>query len=138
MAIATINNGWITLQNLYKGVTVQRKFAGLSTKINADTNEVLYCEVYYYQRELYPNGDTIKTEEKHYTLANLPYTELQENGNTYYMEAIAVLDGFIQTLGQPYIVDQSRESLMNDELLPPDSINGYELRKDTREKILKP
>ena len=43
--MATINNEWITLDELRNGVTVQRKFAGLDTFINHVDNSVEFCKV---------------------------------------------------------------------------------------------
>ena len=63
--MTTINNEWITLSELRNGVQVQRKFAGLDTKISLEDN-VEKCLVKYWERELYPNGEIIKTEEKYY------------------------------------------------------------------------
>jgi len=51
--MATINNEWITLSEKRNGVDVQRKFGGLDTDISED-NTVLYCNVKYWERELYP------------------------------------------------------------------------------------
>lgn len=131
-----ITNEWITLQTLHKGITVQRKFAGLYTKINAETNDVERCDVYYFQRELYPNGDVIKKEEKFYTLQDLAYTELEIENVMYSMEPLAVLSGFVQQLGMPGIVNPARDTLENQVILPADSANGYPLRRDTREKTI--
>lgn len=36
--MTTINNNWITLSELRNGVQVQRKFAGLDTKISLEDN----------------------------------------------------------------------------------------------------
>lgn len=127
----TINNNWITLTELYKGVTVQRKFAGLDTFIN-EFDEVEYCKIKYWQRELYPNGEVIKTELKWYTLEDLPYTELEVDGVMKYMDALPVLTGFIMQLGAPYIITPARDTIENSTILPFGSHNGYPLRKDTR------
>ena len=136
--MTTIENSWITLQTLKKGVQVQRKFAGLDTFINHEQNAVDYCIVKYWERELYPNGDVIKTTLKNYTLQDLEYTELLgENEQVYYMDALPVLTGFIMMLGYNGIINPSRETLENHVILPIDIENGYPLRRDTREKILK-
>lgn len=131
-----INNEWITLSELRKGVRVQRKFAGLDTLID-EQNNVTKCIVKYWERELYPNDDIIKTELKTYLLEDLAYTEVEENGITYYMEPLAVLSGFIQALGYPGIINPSRETLENIVILPLNVQNEYPLRRDTREKFLK-
>lgn len=131
-----INNDWITLSELRKGVRVQRKFAGLETLID-EQNNVKGCTVKYWERELYPNDDVIKTELKTYLLEDLAYTEVEENGITYYMEPLAVLSGFIQALGYPGIINPSRETLENIVILPLNVQNEYPLRRDTREKFLK-
>jgi len=123
-----ISNEWITLTEQRNGVTVERKFAGLDTRILQD-DSVSHCLVYYWERELYPNGESIKTELKNYSLEDLAYTEV-EGGH---MEPLAVLSGFIQALGQPNIVNPARETLENTSILPLNVENGYPLRRDTRE-----
>lgn len=125
-----INNDWITLSELRNGVQVQRKFAGLDTKISLENN-VERCFVKYYERELYPNGEVIKTEEKYYSLEDLA---LQDVGDTQYMAELPVLSGFINNLGYPWIINPARETLENVVILPVTVENGYPLRRDTREK----
>lgn len=132
--MTTINNNWITLSELRNGVEVQRKFAGLDTKISLEDN-VERCFVKYWERELYPNGEVIKTEEKFYKLEDLEYTECEND--TMYMNPLPVLSGFIQALGYPGIINPARETLQNVVILPVTVENGYPLRRDTREKILK-
>lgn len=127
-----INNEWITLNEQYKGVTVQRKFAGLATDIDEEDN-VKYCHVKYWQRELYPNGDVIRTELKYYSLEDLAETVNDVEG--WRQDALAVLTGFIMQLGYPGIINPARETLENSEILPIGIYNGYPLRRDTREKI---
>lgn len=134
--MATINNEWITLTEKRNGVDVQRKFAGLDTIIDQD-NTVKYCIVKYWERELYPNGNVIKTELKTYSLENLEYTEVEIEGVVYSMEALAVLDGFINTLGYAGIINPARETLENTIILPLTVQNGYPLRRDTRTKTIK-
>jgi hypothetical protein len=143
--MTTINNEWITLMHEVDGqlvehkrndVIVQRKFAGLETRI-AENNLVMFCKVFYYERELYPNGSVIKTELKNYTLVDLPITELEENGLTYVMQPLDVLTGFVNSLGYSGIINPSRETLENTSILPLDAPEGYPLRRDTREKVLK-
>lgn len=126
--ITTINNDWITLSELRNGVQVQRKFAGLDTKISLEDN-VEKCFVKYWERELYPNGEVIKTEEKYYKLEDLAS---QDVGESQYMEPLAVLSGFINKLGYPGIVNPSRETLENTSILPVNVENGYPLKRDTR------
>jgi hypothetical protein len=135
--MTTISNTWITLEEQRNGVTVQRKFAGLNTFIDSETDEVKYCIIHYWERELYPNNNVIKTELKKYVLTDLEYSEVVIGGQTYYMEALPVLSGFIDAFGQRDIVDASRETLISLAALPLDAVDGYILRRDTREKHLK-
>lgn len=127
----TITNNWITLSELRNGVQVQRKFAGLDTKISLDDN-VEKCFVKYWERELYPNGEVIKTVEKYYSLEDLAS---QDVGETKEMAPLAVLSGFINQLGYPGIINPARETLENVIILPVNVENGYPLRRDTREVI---
>ena len=129
--ITTIENEWITLAEKRNEVTVQRKFAGLKTSINQD-NIVDYCVVEYWERELYPNNNVIKTELKNYRLEDLAR---QDVGETHYMAPLSVLTGFIQSLGKPYIIDPCRDTLINTVILPLNSENDYPLRRDTRPLI---
>ncbi len=129
----TINNEWITLSEMRNGVTVQRKFAGLDTKISLE-DTVEKCFIKYWERELYPNGEVIKTEEKYYSLEDLA---LQDVGDTQYMASLAVLSGFINNLGYPGIINPARETLENIVILPVTVENGYPLRRDTREILNK-
>lgn len=131
--MTTINNNWITLSELRNGVQVQRKFAGLDTKISLEDN-VEKCFVKYWERELYPNGEVIKTEEKYYSLEDLAS---QDVGETHEMAPLAVLSGFINQLGYPGIINPARETLENVIILPVNVENGYPLRRDTREIIYK-
>ena len=126
--MTTINNDWIILSELRNGVRVQRKFAGLDTKISLENN-VEKCFVKYYERELYPNGEIIKTEEKYYSLEDLA---TQDVNDTQYMAALPVLSGFINNLGYPGIINPARETLDNIIILPVTVENGYPLRRDTR------
>jgi hypothetical protein len=140
-----INNEWITLTEevdgqvvpiLYKGsreIIVQRKFAGLNTEIAEDDNSVIFCYIGYYQRELYPNGDVLRSEKKWYSLQDL--TETINDVEGWKQEALAVLTGFINNLGYPGIINPARDTLMNHVILPVDSANGYALRNYTREKL---
>lgn len=143
--MTTINNEWITVMTepdgtveaKRNGVIVQRKFAGLDTMITHESNAVNYCKVYYWERELYPSGDPIKTELKHYTLQDLPYTELLVNDVLHYMNPLAVLTGFVNNLGYPGIINPARETLENISVLPLTAPEGYPLRRDTRESFPK-
>jgi len=129
----TINNNWITLSELRNGVRVQRKFAGLDTKISLEDN-VERCFVKYWERELYPNGEVNKVEEKFYKLENLASQDVGEN---QFMAPLAVLSGFINNLGYPGIINPARETLENVVILPVNVENGYPLRRDTREILNK-
>ena len=128
-----ISNNWIVLDTQRNGVELQRKFAGLETYIN-EFDEVEYCRVKYWEREMYPNGDVIKTELKWYSLEDLPYTEVDIEGVLKYMDALPVLSGFIAQLGSPGIISPARETLANTVILPVTTTNGYPLRRDTRVK----
>lgn len=134
--MTTITNDWITLEELRNGVRVQRKFAGLDTFINPD-NSVQYCHVKYYERELYPNDEVIKTEQKYYSLEDLQYTEIVVDGVLKYMEPLAVLSCFINSLGYPSIINPARDTLSGTVILPLNCENGYPLRRDTRDKFVK-
>lgn len=131
--ITTINNNWITISEQRNGVDVQRKFAGLDTFIN-EANEVQYCHVKYWEREMYPNSEVIKTELKYYTLEDLAYTEVTINNILYGMEPKAVLSGFVQALGDPYIIGPARQTLADMNIFPPSVPNGYPLHLNTRVK----
>ena len=126
--IATINNEWITLTEKRNGVDVLRKFAGLHTDINI-YNEVVGCTVNYWERELYPNGEILKTELKSYTLENLAKTDIDD---THYMAELAVLNSFINTLGYNGIINPSRQTLNSLLQLPLDAPNAYPLHLNTR------
>ncbi len=131
-----ISNTWITIANERNGVDVQRKFGGLHTEIDPDNN-VEFCYVKYWEREMYPNGQVIKIEKKYYKLEDLAYTEVEENGSTYEMQARAVLTGFIQSLGNSYIIGPARQTLADMNVFDENVPNGYPLHRDTREKTLK-
>lgn len=126
--MTTINNNWITLPEKRNGVDVQRKFAGLDTKISIDDN-VERCFVKYWERELYPNGEVNKIEEKFYKLEDLASQDVGEN---QYMAPLSVLSGFVNSLGYPGIINPARETLENIVILPLFVENGYPLRRDTR------
>lgn len=131
--MTTINNDWITLSELRNGVQVQRKFAGLDTKISLEDN-VEKCFVKYWERELYPNDEVIKTEEKYYSLEDLAS---QDVGETQEMLPLTVLSNFINNLGYPSIINPARETLNNIKILPIYIENGYPLKRDTRELVKK-
>lgn len=131
--MTTINNDWITLSELRNGVQVQRKFAGLDTKISLEDN-VERCLVKYYERELYPNGEVIKTVEKYYSLEDLASQDISE---THYMAPLSVLTSFIDNLGYPGIINPARQTLSNISILGINIENGYPLKRDTREVIIK-
>ena len=130
--MTTIINEWRTLSEFRNGVQVQRKFAGLDTEISKE-NEVLFCKVKYWERELYPNGAIIKTEKKWYSLQDLPITV--NDIENWYQDPLPVLTGFINSLGYPGIINPALETLENPNILPLTVENGYPLRRDTREKI---
>lgn len=132
----TINNEWITLNTLRNGIQVQRKFAGLTTDINL-ANEVMFCKVKYWERELYPNGEVIRTDLKEYSLEDLnEYVQpATETDNGWKMEARAVLTGFINTLGYPGIINPARATLTDVNVLPVNFVSGTALHKETREHI---
>lgn len=127
-----IANNWITLSEQRNGVTVERKFAGLDAFVN-EQDEVIYCYVKYWERELYPNGSVIKTELKKYSLEDLSETVNDVEG--WRMEPRAVLTGFIQSLGDPYIIGPARDTLETVTTLPLNVPEGYPLHLDTRPKI---
>lgn len=129
--MATVNNEWITLAEQRKGVTVQRKYAGHSNMVRHEDNSVAHCTIFYWERELYPNGEPIATVRKSYHLMDLA----EDITETYRCEALAVLSGFIQQLGQPHIVDAARETLLGAISLPVDAPDDYPLHRDTRERL---
>lgn len=135
-----VNNGWITLNTQRNQVTVQRAFAGIHPMVSEPNSEgkstVLQCIVYYHERELYPNGNVIKSELKNYILFDLDYTEgVDENSQPYKQEALAVLTGFVNALGYNGIINPARETLENTTILPVTVDNGYPLHRDTRQKL---
>jgi hypothetical protein len=135
-----VNNGWITLNTQRNGVTVQRAFAGIHPMVSQPNSEgkstVEQCIVYYHERELYPNGNVIKSELKNYILFDLDYTEgVDENSQHYKQEALTVLTGFVNALGYNGIINPARETLENTTILPVTVDNGYPLHRDTRQKL---
>lgn len=129
--MTSIINDWITLNETRKGITVQRKFAGLDCSID-QLNTVECCKIYYWERELYPNGDTIKIEKKHYILQNLAQEEVDVNGEIKIRPELRVLTGFINNLGIPYIINPARSTIENLAVMPIDVENGYILHSLTR------
>lgn len=134
--ITEINNSWITLTEQFKGVDVQRAFGGLHAMVGEPSNDksvVTGCRVFYWERELYPNGDVIKTSLKSYTLTDLAETVNDAEG--WKMEAKLVLTGFVQSLGDPYIIGPARITLADAEVLMLGAPEGYELHKETRPHV---
>lgn len=105
-----------------------RKFAGIHTDIDLD-NKVTNCSINYWERELYPNGEVLKTELKTYTLENLSETDVDD---THYMASLNVLDRFINTLGYNGIINPARQTLANIGVLPLDINQLYPLHLNTR------
>jgi hypothetical protein len=142
------NNGWITVNETRKGATVKRKYAGLETL--CDINDVvMYCRVKYWEVELYPNGEISKEFLRTYTLIDLERQEweeitgqenvgteeepvMQDIKVTKFMNQKLVLSGFIQALGNNYIVAPTRETLENIGILPLEHEELYPLHRDTR------
>lgn len=132
-------NEWINLTETRKGATVQRKYAGLDTLCDPD-NKVMYCIVKYWERELYPNGDAIKTVLKSYTLSDLERQEWTENIGTEeepilinkYRNQLLVLSGFVANLGNNYIIAPARQTIQTLAVLPLEAEENYPLHRDTR------
>lgn len=143
--MTTINNDWIIPVNndneqvLRNGVVVKRAFGGLNAQVGAPNetgqSPVNICTVSYWYQEYYPTGQVIKTELKTYTLQDLAETEGEDENGAWKQEALAVLTGFVQTLGYPGIINPARDTLSNAVVLPLDAERDYPLRRDTREKI---
>jgi hypothetical protein len=130
--MSKINNEWITLTEKRNGVDVQRKFAGLDTFIDTENN-VLHCFVKYWERELYPNGEVIKIEQKFYSLENLK--EFTNENESFKMAELNVLNGFINSLGYSGIINPARATLASVDVLKLNVDSGYPLHRDTREKL---
>ena len=139
-----IVNEWIVLSETRKGATIQRKYAGLDT-LTDDSNKVLYTTIKYWERELYPNGEPIKTVLKSYTLSDLERKEwidtaavLDSENNVItpaivkYQNQLLVLSGFVASLGNPYIIAPARATIADLSKLPLDHEEGYPLHRDTR------
>ena len=142
-------NEWITLSETRKGATVQRKYAGLDTLCDEE-NKVLHCIVKYWERELYPNGDQSKIFLKSYVLTDLDKQEWIDtpavtdgDGNITvpaiekYREEKKVLTGFINSLGNNYIIGPTRQTIQTLEILPLEIADGYPLHRDTRPILTK-
>lgn len=132
----TINNEWITLAEQRNGVDIQRAFAGIYPMVSEPENGVSIvkqCIVYYWERELYPNGKPIKTSLRNYVLEDLAETINDIEG--WKMEELLVLSGFVQNLGYPGIINPARETLAGEIALSVGAPDGYELHKETRPKI---
>lgn len=127
----TIINPWITLSEKRKGVTVQRKMGGIHAPINVN-DEVEFCQIMYWERELYPNGDIIKCEKKSYLISDLAETVTE----TYRINANPVLTNFLNNLGYPYIINPARLTLADLNVLLIDVPDNYELHSLTGTQIL--
>lgn len=142
------NNDWITVNQTRKGAVVKRKYAGIDTLCDIN-NVVTYCYVKYWEVELYPNGDISKEFLRTYQLNDLERNEWQEVVGqenigteeepimqdvkvTKYVNERLVLTGFIQSLGNNYIVAPTRETLENIDILPLEHEELYPLHRDTR------
>lgn len=142
------NNGWITVNQTRKGATVQRKYAGIETICDIH-DVVMYCRVKYWEVELYPNGEISKEFLRTYTLTDLERREWQEIVGqenigtpeepimqdvkvTKFMNERFVLSGFVQSLGNAYIIAPTRETLENIAILPLEHEELYPLHRDTR------
>jgi len=142
------NNDWITVNQTRKGAIVKRKYAGIDTL--CDINDVvMYCYVKYWEVELYPNGEISKEFLRTYQLTDLERIEWQEIVGqqnvgteeapiiedvkvTKFMNERLVLTGFIQSLGNAYIIAPTRETLENIGILPLEHEELYPLHRDTR------
>lgn len=137
-------NDWISLNETRKGATVQRKYAGLDTLCD-ENNKVLYCIVKYWERELYPNGEPIKTVLRSYTLTDLERQEwidtpaVMDGENVVtpavvkYRDERLVLTDFVNALGNRYIIVPARQTIQTLSVLPLEHEEGYPLHRDTRE-----
>lgn len=136
-----ISNSWITLTEQRNGVTIKRAFAGLETRISKPDNEgkseVNHCMLHYWEQELYPNNQPIKTELKNYVLVDLDYTEEEINKVLNYMDTMPVLTGFVNSIGYNGIINPCRETLADTKVLPIIVENNYPLHRDTRVKSVK-
>jgi hypothetical protein len=127
----TILNEWILLTEKNNGLDVLRKFAGIHADVDVN-NVVTNCTINYWQKELYPNGEVNKIELKSYTLENL--AETVNDIESWKMNELNVLNGFLNSLGYNGIINPSRETLENVGILPVNSPNNYPLHSETRTK----
>jgi hypothetical protein len=131
-----INNAWLTMSEQRNEVDVQRAFAGLNVRVqepDEDTKSIVdLCLISYWERELYPNGEQIKVQMKSYSLQDLSETIDDENG--WKQEALLVLTGFVKSLGYNGIINPTRSTLSNIEILPLNAEDNYPLHRDTRVK----
>ena len=134
-----LTNDWITLSETRKGATVKRKFAGLDTLCNVE-NVMQYCKVKYWEAEFYPNGEISKQFLRSYSLTDLERIEWTENIGTEetpnivikFRNELKVLSSFIASLGNPYIVSPTRNTIQTLSILPLEHEEGYPLHRDTR------
>lgn len=125
-------NNWITLTEQKNGINVQRKFSGLHTEVD-EYNNVLFCRIKYFERELYPDGSVIKTQQKTYLLKDLSEEFLMdENEVSYKLSATTTLSYYIENTGQPSIINPINEILGNISLLIMNVESEYPLNRDTR------
>ena len=79
----------------------------------------------------------IKVELKNYVLADLDYTEEMINEILMAADPLPVLTGFVNALGYEGIINPSRETLADVNILPLTAENNYPLHRDTRVKSVK-
>lgn len=140
-----LTNEWITLSQQRHGLTVQRKYAGINTLCDELNNKVLYCIISYYERELCPDGTPNKSFLKSYTLTDLERVEWIDTAATYdengveltpaiikYRNELKVLTGFVNSLGNNYIIAPTRVTIENLAVLPLEHEQNYPLHRDTR------
>jgi hypothetical protein len=132
--MTTITNEWIPMVDQYNGINVERKFCGINCEVDVNNN-VIKCDVKIWQRELYPNGTESKCYQKIYTLQDLVDEDC--DNDTMTMKALAVLSGYIASVGLPYIINPVRTSIADLVKLPFNFPDGYPINKETREKVVK-
>lgn len=137
-------NDWINLNETRKGAKIQRKYAGLDTLCDPN-DKVLYCAIKYWERELYPNGESIKTVLRSYTLTDLERQEwidtpevLDEQGTVIepaiikFRDELKLLSEFVKNIGNDYIISPARKTIENLKELPLEHEEAYPLHRDTR------
>lgn len=149
--VGKVTNNWQVLQQQRNGLTVRRKFKGLSTSVDIDDN-VQEVIVYYFEQELYPNHteeipSIAKILHKAYFLKNIgkrikvettyiknpndadgnPVEDTIEVTETEIRDVINTLNTYINELGQPAIVDAVNSTLLNLIKLPLDVSDLYVL-----------